>query len=331
MKNPSFDRSRPAAPWGMLAALLLVLLGVADYGWLHASGKRYAEAYLDESILLAAGTYATCRTINAGVSSLQESGVSVSPWGVGIQYQIGQLLDPINDATERLSDICVKSMGLLSAQRLLVFAINQYTVLPFYLVALLALVAFYAPYGDRIAFRFGRLALVLLLVRLSIPGMCFVGKSIDAHYFAPNMQAQMDQLSEVKDIALAEFDETRAAIMIETEVSEEGKEPTGLFTGFRTGIERYYDAVKHRAGAIREALAYFKSNFDPIAESLTLLFVLFLEKIIVQVFALPILTYLLIRKIYQLCIGDRLDRTLGQLRDAIHRSAAAGGRSPAPE
>jgi hypothetical protein len=311
----------------MLAAVLLMLLGLCDYGWLPASGKRYAEAYLDESILLAVGTYATCRTINAGVSSLQESGVSVSPWGVGIQYQIGQLLDPINDATERLSDICVTSMGLLSAQRLLVFAINQYTILPFYLAALLALIAYWVPHFDKAALRFGQLALVLLLIRLSIPGMCWVGTSLDAHYFSPNMQVQMDQLSEVKDIALAEFDETHAVIAIEGDISEGAKEPDGLFAGFRTGLERYYDAVKHRAGAIQEALAYFKSNFDRIAESLTLLFVLFLEKIIVQVFALPILTYLLVRKIYQLCIGDRLDRTLVQLRDAIRLSSTAAGRA----
>ena len=330
MKNPSIDRTKPKAPLLLLALILLALLSLCDYVWLHASSKRYAEAYLDESILLAAGTYATCRAINAGVSSLQESSVSVSPWGVGIQYQVGQLLDPINDATERLSDICVKSMGLLSAQRLLVFAINQYTILPFYLIALLALAGLYAPHFDQVAVRFGQWALLLLLIRLSIPGMCFVGGSIDAHYFSPNMQVQVENLSEVKDIALAEFDETQAAIAIEAEDPAGEKEPSGLFTGFR-GIERYYEAVKQRAGAIKEALAYFKSNFDRIAESLTLLFVLFLEKIIVQVFALPILTYLLIRKIYRLCIGDRLENKLERFRETIHQSAGAQGRLPSPE
>jgi hypothetical protein len=251
--------------------------------------------------------------------------VSVSPAGVGIQYQIGQLLDPINDATERLSDICVKSMGLLSAQRLLVFAINQYTVIPFYLAVLLAVVALWVAPWNKLAVALAKFALLLLLVRLAIPGMCWVGQSIETHYFAPKMQAQMDNLAQVKHIALAEFDETNTAIAIGSGPSGEEADRGGFWAGLRLGFDRYYDAVRHRAQAIKEALSYFKDNFDQIAESLTMLFILFLEKIIVQVFGLPILTYLLIRKLYRLCTGDGLDETMAMLR----AGARGGGRSPA--
>ena len=60
-----------------------------------------------------------------------------------------------------------------------------------------------------------------------------------------------------------------------------------------------------------------------------MLFILFLEKIIVQVFALPILTYLLIRKIYQLCTGDGLDQAMARLRTGVRPGSRAEGGVPA--
>lgn len=331
MQPPSQGRFRRSVTRLVLPVVIVGMMGMCDFLWGHSFNKRYAEAYLNESILLAAGTYATCRAINAGVSSLQESSVSVSPWGVGIQYQVGQLLDPINDATERLSDICVKSMGLLSAQRLAVFAVNQYTVIPFYIAALLALAAFYGPYFVKAAVPLGKIALLLLLIRMAIPGMCWIGKSIDVHYFSPKMQIQLDDLSQVKRIALDEFDETTAAITIEPDGSPGDTQAPGFLWGFGTGIGRYYEAVKHRAEAIKAALAYFRTHFDQIAESLTMLFVLFLEKIVVQVFALPILTYLVIRKLYGLVSGDRLDAQMERIRQSVTSSGRSGGRIPSAD
>ena len=73
-------------PRGKVAWLGALLLGVAlvDYLWISPANQTYAKRYLNESIVLSASTYATCRVINGGVSSLQESSISISPWGVGL-------------------------------------------------------------------------------------------------------------------------------------------------------------------------------------------------------------------------------------------------------
>ena len=116
--------------------LILALLGAVallDYVWISPANQTYAKRYLNESIVLSASTYATCRVINGGVSSLQESSISISPWGVGLEYEAGQILDPINDAVERLSEACVHSMALLGAQRIVLGIINQYGIFPFYI------------------------------------------------------------------------------------------------------------------------------------------------------------------------------------------------------
>ena len=119
-------------PRGKVGWLAALLLGVAllDYLWISPANQTYAKRYLNESIVLSASTYATCRVINGGVSSLQESSISISPWGVGLEYEAGQILDPINDAVERLSEACVHSMALLGAQRIALGIINRYGVFP---------------------------------------------------------------------------------------------------------------------------------------------------------------------------------------------------------
>ena len=104
---------------------LLAVIALLDYFWIAPANQTYAKSYLNESIVLSASTYATCRVINGGVSSLQESSISISPWGVGIEYEAGQILDPINDAVERLSEACVHSMALLGVQRIVLGIINQ--------------------------------------------------------------------------------------------------------------------------------------------------------------------------------------------------------------
>ena len=114
----------------------LALVALADFLWIFPANQTYAKRYLNESIVLSASTYATCRIINGGVSSLQESSISISPWGVGLEYEAGQILDPINDAVERLSEACVHSMALLGAQRIVLGIINSYGLVPFYLFLL---------------------------------------------------------------------------------------------------------------------------------------------------------------------------------------------------
>jgi len=51
----------------------LVVVALLDYLWIAPANQTYAKRYLNESIVLSGSTYATCRVINGGVSSLQES------------------------------------------------------------------------------------------------------------------------------------------------------------------------------------------------------------------------------------------------------------------
>jgi len=266
------DRLRARMGWviGVLAVVALL-----DYLWIGPANQTYAKKYLNESIVLSASTYATCRVINGGVSSLQESSISISPWGVGLEYEAGQILDPINDAVERLSEACVHSMALLGAQRIVLGIINRYGVFPFYLSLCLFLGFLMTGKGARFARLSGRLALMLLLLRASTPVLCFLGTLLNYQYFDPRIEEHSGQLADIRELAWAEFEADPPGLSVQENLNEH---PLSVlpyfFKEIGSKVTHYAEWMQQRAGALKDAMLYFRDHFSEIMENLTALFVL---------------------------------------------------------
>ena len=295
-------------------AVTLAVVALVDFVWIVPANQTYAKRYLNESILLSASTYATCRVINGGVSSLQESSISISPWGVGLEYEAGQILDPINDAVERLSEACVHSMALLGAQRIVLGIINLYGMVPFYLamVAFLGLALW--GKGARFARLAGRLAIILLLLRISTPVLCFCGSLLNHQYFDPRIEGYSVELAKVHQLAMAEF-ETEAPQVSGSSAGIE--DPLSMLPDVFMEIGRkvagYSQWMKKRAEALSKALSYLRDHFTEILESMTALFVLVLEKIILLAILLPIGLLYCLRKAYRWLAEEELDQWIGNL------------------
>lgn len=303
----------------MISLIVMVLftgVAVLDFKWIHEANQTFASDFLNESIALSATTYATCRLINGGVSSIQESSISISPWGIGIEYEAGQILDPINDATERLSSACVKSMALLGVQRLLLVFINRYTLVPFYVFFGLFLLALAFDKMPGLTGILGRGALFLLLARLLTPVICLIGQSVNEQYFEPRMVEELERLSAVKQIALAEFDAELPVLVAVDGGQGEGKWDALLtfFTDFKERIVLVSTAITHRAQSLSEAVQYLKANFSDVSQSLAALFVLTIEKIILQVFLLPLGLLYIFKKMMEVCAGPRFERFFVRIR-----------------
>ena len=78
----------------VFAAIIMALSALSFHGALD----RFARERVKETTIETIGIYAVARVINSGVSVLQSAEV-----GVGLQVNPGEILDPLNDATERLS------------------------------------------------------------------------------------------------------------------------------------------------------------------------------------------------------------------------------------
>ena len=310
-----------------LTIAIFAIVAFLDYSWIAPANQTYAKRYLNESILLSASTYATCRVINGGVSSLQESSISISPWGVGLEYEAGQILDPINDAVERLSEACVHSMAMLGAQRIVLGIINSYGVFPFYLSLCIFLGFLLWGRGGRFARLSGRVAILLLLLRASTPVLCFLGTQLNGHYFDPRIAEQTTQLSKVKELAWAEF-ETEAP---EVSSSSSPEDAFGFLPDFFRQIgykvAYYAEWMKGRATTLQNALVYLKSNFTEIMDCLTALFVLVIEKIILLAILLPVGLLYCLRKAYRWLAEEELDAWVAQCTQAVSSALPSGGNN----
>lgn len=319
------DRLRARMGWviGVLAVVALL-----DYLWIGPANQTYAKKYLNESIVLSASTYATCRVINGGVSSLQESSISISPWGVGLEYEAGQILDPINDAVERLSEACVHSMALLGAQRIVLGIINRYGVFPFYLSLCLFLGFLMTGKGARFARLSGRLALMLLLLRASTPVLCFLGTLLNYQYFDPRIEEHSGQLADIRELAWAEFEADPPGLSVQENLNEH---PLSVlpyfFKEIGSKVTHYAEWMQQRAGALKDAMLYFRDHFSEIMENLTALFVLVIEKIILLAILLPLGVLYALRRAYRWLAEEELDCWINQWFAQSKNPAVRGKKS----
>ena len=96
----------------IVTASVLVLTVLSSSGALDNYAKDRVKGTTEESIKI----FALSKSINAGISVLQSSQVKI-PFFASIQ--VGEALDPINDAVERLSSAMVWATGALFLQQII--------------------------------------------------------------------------------------------------------------------------------------------------------------------------------------------------------------------
>ena len=96
----------------IIGAVALVLIAVSFHGGLDGFAQEEVSDTTKESI----GIFVVSRGINGLVSVLQTSQIKVP---LLASAEVGQMLDPVNDAVERLSSTLVWAIGSLFIQRIL--------------------------------------------------------------------------------------------------------------------------------------------------------------------------------------------------------------------
>ncbi len=96
----------------MLAVITaaLALSGVAD---------GVSDDYAEEAFKRALVTFAVARTLNGVISVAQGTEIAVEPGGVGVNFTVGQILDPINDLIEQFSSVMLVAASSLGLQNIL--------------------------------------------------------------------------------------------------------------------------------------------------------------------------------------------------------------------
>lgn len=245
--------------------------------------EEQTDAYFESSITQAATVFATARAVNAGISVLKESSISGAPAGIGVEVALGQILDPVDDVVERLSDILFTTIISLGIQKVIYEMIGEAALS---VVAVLLAGAFISGFFVRNekwkagnAF-FKKAALLVLLVRAALPCTALTAEAIEAGFFAPRIEAAEQRLAMVNSEATVEvkFDWSDDDDMLDI-------------------IEKAWGATKDAVVSVKEKLSVFISNAgDIIATSLDIAG-LYVALFIVQVIFLPLVSFYLIVKL----------------------------------
>lgn len=241
-----------------------------------------ADSYFQDSITKAGISYGVCRVINATVSVIKESSLELEPAGIGLSLAIGQVVDPINDMVERLSNVLVMSITSLGVQEL-AYEISL-TLVPLILAVILFMLSLLVWFKNERVLTLQRILLSVLIIA-SIARFClplssmanvflqktfFEDKIIEANEKLTNSTANLDRL---KDVQLPRYD------------------------GVIGTIENSASYLKEKSINFKTAIKTTIENKGIIVENLLKLTFLYFGIFMIQVLILPLLIFWFLMKI----------------------------------
>ncbi len=156
-----------------------------------------AEEYFRETAKKATLGFATTTGVNSVVSVIQESELALAPAGTGVNIAIGQVLDPLDDMTERLSTALVMAIVSLGIQKI---GLEVGYVLSFKAIAILFLLLFipllfgkkeYGMFSATVV----RLIAVFFVLRLFLPVSSLMNSFIYHQFLEERIDTAKEELS----------------------------------------------------------------------------------------------------------------------------------------
>jgi hypothetical protein len=244
--------------WTMVAvvAAALAISGFAD---------DTSDTYADEAFKRALVTFAVARGLNGVISVAQGTEVAVEPGGVGVNFTVGQILDPINDLIEQFSSVMLVATSSLGLQKILLNMTGWWgTTVVFVLAALFLAGSNWWPGGARpaTAALAMKLFLIAAFLRFALP-VLIVGTHI---VFSGFLESEHDAATAVLEATSSEIED-----FSQTEV-----EPLGDDASFAERLGDMWDSsmrqldVSGRIDRLRESA----SNASEQIVNLIVIFVL---------------------------------------------------------
>lgn len=256
--------------------LVFLIASVLTISWTGILDDISAE-FLNDSFINAIATYGSARFINGIISVLQTTTIEAGALFVGGSLSIGQMLDPINDAVERLSNVMTIAIGSILLQKTLL-AITSSLLFKVLLTLSglgLAISSFIkdAPYMQMLS----KLFVFLVFIRLSVGFMLLLNIAVDQSYLSGqinNNQKEMETLASRVDGEIAENNEkiTQEIKKLSIQEDTKGAELALLLheeqdlSGLVSTKENELENARSKLGL---ADRYFDPSLDKIKESLS--------------------------------------------------------------
>lgn len=254
-----------------LACLLAVL--AAGTGHLDDYGEDLAEKAFQRALV----TFAVSRTLNGVISVAQGTEIAVEPAGVGVNFTVGQILDPVNDLIERFSSVMLIATSALGLQNILLNMSKWWGVslLLFVSIALL-LITLWSPKASRWKTLSLRVVLVAVALRFALP-LVVVGTSLVFDTFLEKEHAAATLALETTTAEISEISDQSSPPQLSSEQSL--REKIGTF------LDESLDRVN-----VTDRLDQFRERLSNASEHIINLIVIFaLQTIIIPILVLYLL------------------------------------------
>lgn len=254
-----------------------------------------ADTYFKDSITKAGVSYGVSRVINATVSVIQQSSIELEPAGIGMSLAVGQIVDPINDMVERLSNVLVMSIASLGVQEL-AYEISI-TIVPQILAVFLLLLSLLVWFRNDRVIRLQKIMMSVLVIasiaRLCLPISSMANEFLQEAFF---------------DDKIIEANETLTASTAELNKIDNIEVPK--VDGFMGTIGNSASYIKEKSVDFKNTIQVIMENKGVIVENLLRLTFLYLGIFIIQVLILPLsIFWFLMRVINSLFLTTAITST----------------------
>jgi len=225
--------------------------------------------YVDNSLKQAGITYIITRSINATVSIIKHSQINFNA-GIGGSIALGETLDPIDDATERFSNLLTLGLWALGAEKI-IYELTNFGLFTGIVITIAVLLLIF-PHK----FLYKTL-IILLFIKIFLPFSAIVSYYTDKYYFSPQIEKYNNELK------------PKQSLNIQIKTKKE--------SSFLDKIKKSFSNTAEYISEIKEVTKYYVTNSSNIINSLLNLGFLYLAKFLLNILILPLLLFYLLRNL----------------------------------
>jgi len=232
-----------------------------------------ADNYFYKTSQQALATYATSRGLNAVLSTIEEMGLSFPIFG---EVPVGNLIEPIDDLTERLSTIMLYSISSLGLQKIIMeisvaYAFKLISFCIFFILVCL----WFTKFNTIVSNIVFKAIIILMILRFFLPLSSLVNNLIQEEFFNAQIEVNIQVLSSVSN-----------------------KNPTK-----KSNIESIFSVTY--ANEIKEKAHKIISNGKEIVNALIQLTILYVSSFIIQALVIPLLSLYILLKLFDKIILNK--------------------------
>lgn len=193
----------------ILALSLVTMVLCSRFGPMDKSATQQVDAGLKRALV----SYATARALNAVISVVQGTEISIQPVGLGVILTPGQLLEPVNDLIEDFSNLMLAASVAFGVQKVLI-SIGAYWIISLLLtIVAIGWLWLYLRKQQPPAW-LSKILVILLMLRFAVPVVTIGSDLVFQEFMATDYETNQNAIN----IASSQTSQLNPPVQIASEI-----------------------------------------------------------------------------------------------------------------